>query len=359
MIFYTCFERRRVMWTRSELKERAKAAIKINYWKCVLVALIFAFIAGGISGGSSSSASSFTNMRNIQDRIQRSSYEATDDEGNEYSVFFDGDKVTVVSDSGVLSENEIISITDTEESEVKSIVLKDSEGKNYHIDISQDSVEVSGDTEEFSYDISDENSFMAGVVFLIVFMAVFFSVLVVVVLFDVILYNPLELGCTRFFYKNAEAPANISSIGFGFDHNYKNIIKVMFFRDLHIALWSLLFIIPGIIKAYEYRMVAFILADNPDLDKNTVLKMSKDMMHGNKWKAFVLDLSFIGWEILSIFTCGLLSIFYVAPYRLATEAELYLVLRSDNSDYIDMNAPEGENVDEALTDSSVDSDQNQ
>jgi uncharacterized membrane protein len=80
------------------------------------------------------------------------------------------------------------------------------------------------------------------------------------------------------------------------------------------------------VKAYEYRMIPYILAENPHMSKKEVFAASKSMMIGNKWKAFVLDLSFLGWHILSVFTVGILELFYVAPYMYATNAALYEAL---------------------------------
>lgn len=93
---------------------------------------------------------------------------------------------------------------------------------------------------------------------------------------------------------------------------------------------SLLFIIPGIIKSYEYRMVAYILADQPELTRKEAFELSRKMMNGNKWNAFVLDLSFIGWGFLTAITFGILGIFYVNPYIQHTNAALYLKLKEVN-----------------------------
>jgi uncharacterized membrane protein len=70
-------------------------------------------------------------------------------------------------------------------------------------------------------------------------------------------------------------------------------------------------------------MIPYILADHPELTSKEVFAKSKEMMKGQKWHAFVLDLSFIGWGILSLFTLGLLGTFYVTPYRNMTNAALY------------------------------------
>ena len=119
----------------------------------------------------------------------------------------------------------------------------------------------------------------------------------------------------------------MSTIKFAFDHNYKNIVKVMFFRDLYTVLWTLLFIIPGIVKSYEYQMIPYLLAENPQMTKEQAFAESKRMMTGQKWRAFVLDLSFLGWKILSLFTLGILDIFYVQPYMDSAHAALYDALR--------------------------------
>ena len=84
-------------------------------------------------------------------------------------------------------------------------------------------------------------------------------------------------------------------------------------------------------------MIPYILAENPKIQRKKAFKLSKKMMKGNKWKTFILDLSFLGWELLSIFTFGLLNIFYINPYKVATTVELYEVLKkqiiSQKSEY--------------------------
>ena len=103
----------------------------------------------------------------------------------------------------------------------------------------------------------------------------------------------------------------------------------MFLQNLFLGLWTLLFIIPGIVKAYSYRMVPYILADNPEMSSTDIITKSREMMNGHKWDAFVLDLSFLGWLILTALTGGILGIFYVYPYIFETNAELYLALKND------------------------------
>ena len=141
------------------------------------------------------------------------------------------------------------------------------------------------------------------------------------------LFNPIVVGVRRFFVVSHYQKADLNELGFGFSHNYLNVAKTMFLMQLYIFLWSLLFMIPGIIKGYEYRMIPYILAENPGIDSREAFAISKQMMDGNKWNAFVLDLSFLGWIILSAFTCGILAIFYVNPYIAMTSAELYVALK--------------------------------
>ena len=76
-------------------------------------------------------------------------------------------------------------------------------------------------------------------------------------------------------------------------------------------------------------MVSYIVAENSELDKSRVFEMSKAMMKGHKWEAFVLELSFIGWVILGGLTAGILNIFYVNPYMLATKAEFYTAIKAE------------------------------
>ena len=77
-------------------------------------------------------------------------------------------------------------------------------------------------------------------------------------------------------------------------------------------------------------MIPYILAENPTIDRKEAFALSKQMMMGNKWKTFILDLSFFGWNLLSVLTFGLLSVFYVNPYNSATIAELYVSLKENN-----------------------------
>ena len=95
-----------------------------------------------------------------------------------------------------------------------------------------------------------------------------------------------------------------------------------FLVGLYTALWTLLFVIPGIIKTYSYAMTPFILADDPNLTANQAITRSRELMDGHKWELFVLSLTFIGWEILGALTLGI-GLLWVAPYKNAAFAAFY------------------------------------
>ena len=151
----------------------------------------------------------------------------------------------------------------------------------------------------------------------------------------IFLLRPLEVGCRRYFLEDIIRPAELDCLKAGFSGNYRNVVWVMFCRDIFIFLWTLLLIVPGIVKSYEYRMVPYVLAENPDLSREEAFALSKRMMDGEKMNAFVLDLSFIGWAILTILTCGLVGIFYYQPYLALTDAALYQTLKKKVDRFFD------------------------
>ncbi len=146
-------------------------------------------------------------------------------------------------------------------------------------------------------------------------------------LLNVFVFNPLKVGGYLFFKKNNQEKADLNELIYAFKNNYANSLVTILLTDVFTFLWTLLFIVPGIVKSYSYAMVPFLIADHPDLQPMEVIKKSQQMMDGYKWQAFVLDLSFLGWQILSILTLGILGIFYVNPYYYQTKAGLYEFLK--------------------------------
>ena len=114
----------------------------------------------------------------------------------------------------------------------------------------------------------------------------------------IFLVNPIKLGGVHFFTENIEAgPMPVGAIKSGFQ-NYGHNFVVLLLQDVYLTLWFLLLIVPGLIKAYSYRMVPYILAEHPEFSATEVITRSREMMNGHKWQAFKLDLSFLGWILL-------------------------------------------------------------
>lgn len=152
---------------------------------------------------------------------------------------------------------------------------------------------------------------------------------------------PLTIGTSRFFVQNRFGHTQYETVFSGFQHGYGNSVLTVFVTDLFIGLWSLLFIIPGIVKALQYSMVPFILSDNPNIDQSRARQISRMMTDGEKGNIFVLGLSFIGWALIpslvgSVFVyfnpllgnlISSVGMLFLYPYMNATFAELYVFLR--------------------------------
>lgn len=152
-----------------------------------------------------------------------------------------------------------------------------------------------------------------------------------VIVAKTVFLSPLAVGGHRYFLKvRKDLNTGIGEVIGNFkDGNYLNVVLIMFLPLLFTMLWSMLCVIPGIVKAYEYSMIPYILAVRPDIDRKEAFRLSKTLTNGHKGDLFILDFSFIGWDLLSALTCGILSIVYVAPYKYATTAEAYTFLRED------------------------------
>lgn len=286
------------MWTRKELKIRAKEALKRNYWKIVLVAALAAIFSGGIGYSSGSSSSSAVN--------------------------------------GVVVAN----VDGSEEDSEYGIQIEDT----------TDVIErMTEDADELSVEMDNTEKIIFVVSVIVAVMVIVVSVFVIMLAFMELLYNPFAVGVQRFMLKSVDDRAEVKEVAYGFDHSYKNIVKTMFHMDIRVFLWALLFVIPGIYKKYQYRMVSYILAEHPDMDYKEVLQRSKDMMNGEKWHAFVLDLSFILWHMLGMITCGMVELFYVSPYVWLTNAALYRRLGELHNDAPYHNAMPGDGTNLLLT----------
>lgn len=177
-------------------------------------------------------------------------------------------------------------------------------------------------------DLTISKTALIAIIFVVI--TVVIVVLMISAVISILVLNPLMVGMNKFFITNLDEKAKMGELGSGFTNSYGKVVLTLFLQNLYIFLWTLLLIIPGIIKRYEYRMVIYILADSPLVTRKEAFQLSKKMMSGQKWKAFVLDLSFIGWQLLNVLTLGILGIFYVNQYYMQTSAALYCALKQND-----------------------------
>ena len=135
--------------------------------------------------------------------------------------------------------------------------------------------------------------------------------------------NSYELGALR------KEEQNTGTLFKGFSKLFGKSVGLFFLEVLYLFLWMMLFWIPGIIKSYSYSMAFFILKDNPDIGPDEAITRSRKLMKGHKWELFVLELSFIGWILLSIITCGIVAIFFVGPWMSLARAKFYESIKDE------------------------------
>lgn len=139
----------------------------------------------------------------------------------------------------------------------------------------------------------------------------------------IILGGALSIGSSAYFLHLADRrPTDLSDLFSAFKNQFGNSIVYYLLYNVFVFLWTLLFIIPGIVAAYAYAMTPYILAEHPEINASDALNMSKEMMKGNKGKYFCLQMSFIGWYILCVFTFGI-GFLFLAPYIAAANAEFF------------------------------------
>lgn len=279
------------MWTRVMIKDRAKQVLQGNYWKAFLVALILMFVGGiNLSGpfdssGNGGSSNSQNNVNSLNS-------------ADMYTTATTSDYTTNYDDGGF----------------------------DFNLKPSIPFVEYKDGGLHFKGLPSLNDPSMIGGAFTLLLVGMVLFGLIAALIWRVFLGYPVEIGCTRFFLNMRENRHNYRDMVQYFNRDqYWNIVKTMFMRGLFNALWYLLLIIPGIVKAYAYSMVPYILADDPELDYDTAIQNSIHMTEGHKLDMFVLDLSFIGWYLLGLLLCCVGGVF-VNPYYLATKAELYTIL---------------------------------
>lgn len=138
----------------------------------------------------------------------------------------------------------------------------------------------------------------------------------------------LELGYAEFLLKQHDGRetrfgdlfSQFDRFGTGFAQN--------FLRGLYIALWSLLLVIPGIVKSYAYAMTPFILAENPNMSASQAIRASQELMDGHKSELFILNLTFLGWDLLAALTLNLGNL-ALNPYKNAAHAAFYRQIQAE------------------------------
>jgi len=265
-----------VSWSRRELKERSKSVLRQHYWRIVFMTFILSLLIG------SNTLASGT-VRPVLDEISV---------GNGMNLFQKNN-----SYRNVINNNVTVKL-DNYQGEVK---------------------------EEDGY----VESAIGGTI-TIALVVLFLVAVCSGILIEIFFTNPLYVGISRFYIRCFDTKPRFRELFHSMENRYKNVTGIMFLRDLYTVLWTLLFVIPGIVKSYEYYMIPYLLAENPNMEAKEAFRLSRQMMRGQKWKTFVFDLSFIGWQILSAITLGILGILYVNPYVYLAGAALYRKLRGSD-----------------------------
>lgn len=145
----------------------------------------------------------------------------------------------------------------------------------------------------------------------------------------IIITGAIQYGNARLstnLARGAEKP-DLLDLTKGFTEGFGKTFLLGFMSSLFIALWSLLFLIPGIVKSYSYAMAPYIMQDDPTKSWKECITESRQMMNGHKAQLFWLELSFIGWMIVGMLTCGI-GMLFVSPYMTQARANFYLEVKA-------------------------------
>ena len=134
--------------------------------------------------------------------------------------------------------------------------------------------------------------------------------------------SAIDLGLKKFSLDIADNKEVSIEILFSQMRRIGSALGMQLLRSLFITLWSMLFIIPGIIAGYSYAMTDYILAEHPELTASEAIAQSKEMMVGNRFRLFCMEFSFIGWDLLSALTLGIGEL-WLKPYKKAAKAAFY------------------------------------
>jgi uncharacterized membrane protein len=155
----------------------------------------------------------------------------------------------------------------------------------------------------------------------------------------IVVGGPLLYGMCRISVKlvKGKSDIDVGELFCGFTEKFFESLLLGLMSGLFTYLWSLLFVVPGIIKSYSYSMAPYIMQDSIDKDWEECIDESKQLMDGHKWQAFCLDMSFLGWYLLGALAFGI-GTFFVVPYHQTARANFYLALiathkRTNSNDF--------------------------
>ena len=284
------------MWKRKELKKKARAMLRQNYWKAISVCFIIAMLTTAYPV-----STTFISLQDLSVGREPDAAFALDIPNSEIvlqtvSRFFEGVPLHGISGRAVSAAIQIA------------------------IDMFSNHITL------FFNILRSVNVFLSeGIGVGLILTA---AGLLLAFFYQIFINNLLLIGEKRFFMESHSYRGTmISKVFFLFKLRcLRRPAWVMFCRTIFQALWDLT-IVGGVIKHYEYSMIPFILAENPKISRRDAFFLSRQLTSHNKWRLFLLDLSFAGWVLLSVFTLGLLEFLFVNPYITTCKAELYLSLR--------------------------------
>lgn len=270
------------MWNRQTVKKEGRNHFKNNYWPCVIICFLLAFL-GCEYTSSANVIHGYDNSFTVPENVIRSTSHLTNTE-----ILGGEDNVLTIALDGI---DGMVSSIITLIASIKDVILD-----NY------------------------TNAFILGLVFIIEIFYIF------------IISNPLIVGSRYFYIKNHQnSKTRLGELVKPFkSKSFFNIVKIMFLQTLYLFFW-LFTIIGFIIKIYEYRMIPYILAEHPNINHKEAFAKTKKMMKGQKWAMFKFDLSYLGWQILNIITLGFSGILYSNPYKSAASAEIYFKLKENTN----------------------------
>lgn len=270
------------MWNRKEIKKKSKKSLKKNYWNKIFVCLMSLFLIGNynitrdsLNNGKNLIENFFPTITNIN------IIKDTNTTNGTFKLVFDG-------------TSKIISTTQSYLGNIEKSIYKITN----HKAISEFLLEI--------------------------------SAVLIGLLFKIFVLNVISVGENRFFLENRNyKKTRFTRLFTNFKKGkYLKTVKTIFLKNFYLVLWCFTIIGP-FIKLYSYRMVKFIVAENPNINSKDAIKLSCKMMQGNKWKMFILDISYFGYFILDYLLFGIIGILFLNPYMKTAETEIYVKLKDN------------------------------